>query len=74
MILKFICAVRPEEALQAAAQTAMTVAAGSGAAPAARESSTQTPSLSLVGGSSQLPRLATGRAAVTNGYSHRMFC
>ena len=24
--------------------------------------------------SSQLPRLATGRVAVTNGYSHRMFC
>ena len=23
---------------------------------------------------SQLPRLATGRAAVTKGYSHRMFC
>ena len=23
---------------------------------------------------SQLPRLAMGRAAVTNGYSHRMFC
>ena len=23
---------------------------------------------------SQLPRLATGRAAVTIGYSHRMFC
>ena len=23
---------------------------------------------------SQLPRLATGRVAVTNGYSHRMFC
>ena len=23
---------------------------------------------------SQLQRLATGRAAVTNGYSHRMFC
>ena len=23
---------------------------------------------------SQLPRLATGRAAVTNDYSHRMFC
>ena len=31
------------------------------------------PSLSLVGGSSQLPRLATGRAAITNGHSHRMF-
>ena len=25
-------------------------------------------------GASQLPRLATGRAAVTNGYSHRTFC
>ena len=24
-------------------------------------------------GPSQLPRLATGRVAVTNGYSHRMF-
>ena len=23
---------------------------------------------------SQLPRLATGRAAVTNGHSHRMLC
>ena len=33
-----------------------------------------TPRLSLVGGSSQLPRLATGRAAVTNGHSHRMLC
>ena len=32
------------------------------------------PSLSLVGGSSQLPRLAAGRVAVTNGYSHRVFC
>ena len=26
------------------------------------------------GGASQLPRLATGRVAVTNGYSHSMFC
>ena len=33
-----------------------------------------TPRLSLVGGSSQLQRLATGRAAVTNGHSQRMFC
>ena len=32
------------------------------------------PSLSLIRGSSLLSRLATGRADVTNGHSHRMFC
>ena len=28
----------------------------------------------LVDGSSQLPRLDTGRAAVTNGHKHRILC
>ena len=46
----------------------------SGCGPSLSTPGPPTPRVILVGGSSQLLRLATGRAAVTNGYSHEMFC
>ena len=47
---------------------------GGGCGPGPSVPVPPTPGLSLVGGSSQLPRLATGRASLTNGQLRRMFC
>ena len=60
----------PKAAGDAAAEPAAAAAAPAAAAAVVFDVAHPIP----CGGASQLLRLATGRAVVTNGYSRRMFC